>query len=1433
MTVPFQDYKVGFRYEGDLSNTYDYHQNGQDIGFQVSADKQSVTITDERLFAAHARIEATRKGLVNPSAGTPQLVQGKHVVWYSNAEIEQLSANPGTSDFLDYNQPTAGIGTANTFRHQLPPSGIGAFAVTGEDGTTYHYSLPVYQFKTCTKSSENQLSTTVGHLGSYIKNEGAPSPNNQHGGYATTWLLTAITSSDYIDRNNSGTVDASDWGGWVRFDYGKFSSRYKWRQPYVGTSYPDTSDPIVYEGYTQGYRESYYLDKISTRTNSALFVKSVRQDGRGHFDRYSGVFGPDGSFHANDLGIDDHFPASSLRLDEIILLDNSTLEKAQKVDGIRLQNDPVSTPALSNNTAGNSTNTNCSTCGDDFGQVLDGFDLTTDPRIQQFIEANAIKRIRFNYSYELCRGVPNSFTYQDNQLASLPSMDVAHSTVNRGGKLTLKSLSFFGPTVNQTPTKIIPDFTFSYEALGQTAANTNPAYSQENWDAYGMYNPNGMHNTTSHKPDPAIYAAPWTLTKVTSPLGGATTISYERDQYAHVSEYGNSVIGFTSDGVSTLTLAPEQATILNDDLGNVLKAGDKVRVVANLVSTCPRTGFSSVGVQIDGVLQIASVNSNSITLTSSFNLPCGAQSVITNDNYSPYVQVYTPKNVIGGDIRVASITTTEGDREYKVVYKYEDSRGTSYNSTGVLTKEPSFLGKLSRPTDYQFDYPTTPVLYNKVTVLRGPFHENNENLYDSKEVYEFFTPTSDMVTEGLSGTSTKGFWDPINNNYTGIADLYNNQVRINTGLIGRPKSVRTYNRQGSLELSSDFMYANQVANADNVARQGNFSEGVLTNEELGIPTNQGSTSRGARGAGSVMPPVTTIINHYQVNRTTKEYVPAIMTGSRSTRNGLSILTNNVLYDFYTGQTLETAFTNSLGKILHTRTLPAYTLPGNEAMGAKGDNPTNRHMLAQQGAVYTLEEVPGGPAYDPLNPLNPATSHVLSASVQTWQSNWTNYREADATGMYQDIAGQTPVWRQAATYTWQSPVLDTDGSLKDFTPFNWNGTPDSRWLKTGETVRYDHYSHAVEARDVNGSYAVQKTGYNQTQVVVSASNARYTEVAYAGAEDQLTVAGATHFGGEVVAADGIAVAAPTAPTHTGFYSLQVAGGKKGFVYQAQAGRDVTLGKTYRVSAWANANATAGKIYASLNGRRLAESSRSSSTTKKAGAWYLLSLLVTVPASASGQTIEFGCANDGVAAANFDDFRVAPLTSTVTSRVYDPRSNQLLFSLDNDNLFTQYEYTPTGRLRQVSQEALDGTGIAASTKKVVKQYDYNYGQLTAPNWLTTDYRCKVDGDGNYTGVEERQISDINSLSSSFGTLKWEDNGASSTCARPACPFTDSSIPNRLRNNQWEQAQPNGAPTKQTYGQCCQWTYHWIYSNGDDAGDTYSECTTDNCNQIAPQI
>ena len=119
--------------------------------------------------------------------------------------------------------------TYNPYRVQARPDGIGAFAVTAEDGTTYHYSLPVQQ-NTQHSSAFNvpygRKHRDDNEDGVSHSITGEKGPDATHRGprvsYAAAWLLTAVTSADYVDRNQNGVVDSSDWGDGSHCNTGAF-----------------------------------------------------------------------------------------------------------------------------------------------------------------------------------------------------------------------------------------------------------------------------------------------------------------------------------------------------------------------------------------------------------------------------------------------------------------------------------------------------------------------------------------------------------------------------------------------------------------------------------------------------------------------------------------------------------------------------------------------------------------------------------------------------------------------------------------------------------------------------------------------------------------------------------------------------------------------------------------------------------------------------------------------------------------------------------------------------------------------------------------------------------------------------------------------------------------------------------------------------------
>lgn len=101
--------------------------------------------------------------------------------------------------------------------------------------------------------------------------------------YVHSYMLTAIVSPDYVDLTDDGLTD-DDFGYWVKFDYTKTSSNYKWRAPFLGANYvkgylSDKNDDKA--GYTYGEKEIWYLNSIETKSHIALFTLGQRSDAKG------------------------------------------------------------------------------------------------------------------------------------------------------------------------------------------------------------------------------------------------------------------------------------------------------------------------------------------------------------------------------------------------------------------------------------------------------------------------------------------------------------------------------------------------------------------------------------------------------------------------------------------------------------------------------------------------------------------------------------------------------------------------------------------------------------------------------------------------------------------------------------------------------------------------------------------------------------------------------------------------------------------------------------------------------------------------------------------------------------------------------------------------------------------------------------------------
>ncbi len=128
-----------------------------------------------------------------------------------------------------------------------------------------------------------------------------------------------------------------------------------------------------------------------------------------------------------------------------------------------------------------------------------------------------IKVVKFEYSYELCPGVPNS---------------------TAGGKLTLKKVWFEYGNIDKG--KYHP-YQFNYN----TNNGQNIHYKDMSTDRWGIYKPNPASSTLlkndefpyteqANRDTISKYASSWHLDQITLPTGGVIKVTYESDDYAYV-----------------------------------------------------------------------------------------------------------------------------------------------------------------------------------------------------------------------------------------------------------------------------------------------------------------------------------------------------------------------------------------------------------------------------------------------------------------------------------------------------------------------------------------------------------------------------------------------------------------------------------------------------------------------------------------------------------------------------------------------------------------------------------------------------------------------------------------------------------------------------------------------------------------------------------
>ena len=428
------------------------------------------------------------------------------IEYYTNEEIanglyridgRQVAASPlspnnapfGILDFgFSQNFPTVDKFFEKYFGEH-PRNGIGAFKITAADGKTYHYTLPVYNHEIIQRSY-GTMKYQDGRDGIKPENE-AYFEKKQLEPFATHWLLTGVTGPDYIDVNNNNKLDKEDYGYWVGFDYGKYSSSFVWSGSY-GKEYSSSPEDDNAKSWAKGRKEIYYLDKVRTRTHTAVFVKSERQDAKSvPFTYASAKKMLDGELkYENRFTIPEQ---RSLKLDKILLYKGEPFISQMNNVGPTVDIEYDGELSYGNNIFPKYAHTTPTT---NLRNVIDSNDNISANNPLVNTGATLVKTIEFeNNHYDLVKGTP----YSDGN-----------------GRLTLRGVAFKGKSDN----RILPPYKFAYN-------NNNYNFNIEDKDGYGFY-----------KNDNSL----WSLREITTPTGGKIQVEYENHKVQPVLSSKNKVL---------------------------------------------------------------------------------------------------------------------------------------------------------------------------------------------------------------------------------------------------------------------------------------------------------------------------------------------------------------------------------------------------------------------------------------------------------------------------------------------------------------------------------------------------------------------------------------------------------------------------------------------------------------------------------------------------------------------------------------------------------------------------------------------------------------------------------------------------------------------------------------------------------------------------
>lgn len=615
---------------------------------------------------------------------------------------------------------------------------IAGFKITSVDGMTYYYMQPVY--------SVFEKMRDVNYQDLDAGNERDKYYEKTNSAYATHWLLTAVVGPDFIDNGDRKPGDG-DMGYWVNFEYGKWSEGMVWRNPGKVDEYTRLQGQ---RRYSWGLKELYYLDKINTRTHTALFIKDIRQDAKGVAQPF---------IYKNTTG-DYTMPSQvPLKLNKIITYRNDAVNplNIQKTNAVNL----ISGPNTSYTFYDPKLNKSYTFMHNLQNNIFD----VNDPFLSTLESSYALEVINFNYNYELA---PNS-----------PNTDV-------NGKLALKEVNFRGKQGVGT----LPPYKFSY--------SDNPGWNFYDINYWG-YN--------------AGDAGAWSLTEIQNPIGGKIKIEYEGDQY-RFENYGldysfrnrnvfahSGGLSFTADiGNYDLQVGDTFRAICNVMKDECTGGSTYTRTVASYdgLVRIAQPGVADKIFSTFYAIEVLEPSKYNHSVTS-YSGTCPGTDISGVTFLAQNASSYKHKNHAG--VRVKSISVSDNSSNWKATYEY---------SLGSVPYEPYFDFE---GVPYQSLLRSPNVLYDKVTVKSfdkgGTLNDEVRTEYEFFTDNTSFENTSAKIINNTNGV---GGLNSFNGNHTSYRDIqiedYQNIIgNLKSKTVYRDSIIlsKTENNYKTLDISSGFV----------------------------------------------------------------------------------------------------------------------------------------------------------------------------------------------------------------------------------------------------------------------------------------------------------------------------------------------------------------------------------------------------------------------------------------------------------------------------------------------------------------------------------------------------------------------------------------------------------------------------------------------------